>query len=548
MITIARWREVPRRVPIHLFGAGRGGRLLKAALERRGIRIAGVVDNAARGDLDGALIRSPAEFAAGRRGSDVVLIASYAFDDIARQLEDLGVANVCNAYPLVKALLLDPVRIAELAALALTLAWTGFRIGLMALNPRRRPIATADRPLRVIHCPFSVGGHPQGLARAEREAGLDSRSLLLEQNYLNYKSDEVLWEPGLSSTAREIRRLKRFVSLVRDADVVHFNFGSTLLCRPDTFTPPPPAADWRQKAWHWLTALYQDPGRLLDARILRWFGTPFVVTYQGDDARQGEYARTHFAISVINEIPDYFRPESDAQKRRAIEGFARLAGRIYALNPDLLYVLPGHARFVPYAHLDIARTRPKTVWAEVRSPIILAHAPTHRLAKGTRFVEAALEEARRRGASCELLLIEKMEHAAAMRAYAEADLFVDQVLSGWYGGLAVEVMALGIPVICHLRPEDFVFLPKAMADEIPVVHTTPDTLSGTLYELLSQGREHLKLLGERSRRFVERWHDPRRIADSMIEDYRFLLEQSPARAGTRSPASSPGATPSRREP
>jgi hypothetical protein len=524
MIVVERWKDAPRSRPVHLFGAGRGGRLLKEALERRGVQVAGVIDNMARGALDGAPIRSPATFIAEIGRDATVLIASHAVDDIARQLREFGVHDVRNAYPLVMALLEPPVRLIDLARLATTLLRTAGRVGLAMWRAARRR-APGDRPLRVVHCPTSVGGHPQGLAGAERRLGLASRSLLLEQNYLNYAGDEVLWRPEDAPVDREISRLRRFVDLLEEADVVHFNFGSTLLCRPDVFRRPTAAADWRRALWNRLTALYQNPDRLLDARILRRLGKTVVVTYQGDDARQGDFCRRHFAVTFADETPPaYYRPESDAQKRRSIQRFAEIAQRIYALNPDLLHVLPPTARFTPYAHLDIAALQPKTDWSPDRPPVV-AHAPTNRLVKGTRFIEAALDEARRRGARFEFMLIEKMDNAAALQAYARADLFIDQVLCGWYGGVAVEAMALGIPVVCYLRDEDMGFLPPEMAQELPIIRATPDTLAETLHQTLCWDRRRLQELGVRSRRFVERWHDPLQVAAALVADYRAAADE-----------------------
>src|SRR5690242_3548815 len=42
------------------------------------------------------------------------------------------------------------------------------------------------RPLRVLHCPTDVGGHPSGLARAERELGLDSHVVAFEDSPFRY--------------------------------------------------------------------------------------------------------------------------------------------------------------------------------------------------------------------------------------------------------------------------------------------------------------------------------------------------------------------------
>ena len=92
-----------------------------------------------------------------------------------------------------------------------------------------------DRPLRVLHAPAAVGGHPQGLARAERELGLDSRSVVFEASPFGYEPDEVVLglEPTLAGRARlEAFRFRLLARVLTGYDVVHLNFGQSLFPRP----------------------------------------------------------------------------------------------------------------------------------------------------------------------------------------------------------------------------------------------------------------------------------------------------------------------------
>ena len=77
------------------------------------------------------------------------------------------------------------------------------------------------------------------------------------------------------------------------------------------------------------------------------------------------------------------------------------------------------------------------------------------------------------GSALELLLVEKLSHAEARRVYERADLLVDQLLAGWYGGLAVELMALGKPVVCYIRESDLKFIPPQMQQDLPIINARP---------------------------------------------------------------------------
>ena len=77
--------------------------------------------------------------------------------------------------------------------------------------------------MRVLHCPSTVGGNPQGLSRAEREHGCDSVSWTLTQNQYQYPADRVICPSG----GRPLRALLRWWAIGRMVgkfDVVHFNF------------------------------------------------------------------------------------------------------------------------------------------------------------------------------------------------------------------------------------------------------------------------------------------------------------------------------------
>ena len=100
----------------------------------------------------------------------------------------------------------------------------------------------------------------------------------------------------------------------------------------------------------------------------------------------------------------------------------------------------------------------------------------------------------------------------------QADLVVDQLLIGWYGGLAVEAMALGKPVLCYLRDDDLKrFVP--FHDRVPIVRTMKETLADDLGNLL-RNFSRWPEIGSAGRRFVEEWHDPMKIARQTIAAYR----------------------------
>jgi hypothetical protein len=369
-------------------------------------------------------------------------------------------------------------------------------------------------PLRILHAPENTASNPQNLAEAERAIGLNSRSVAFHPPPFGYHSDEVLWADNPPLPVRELRRYRLLLRALRSFDVVHFNFGLSI-------TPPwvPPGAAPPGESSPRLRRIYRIYSHAVEQRdlpLLHRAGLGIAVTFQGDDARQGDHI-SGLAVNPVSEVgPTYYTPAGDEHKRRRIARWDRYADRIYALNPDLLHVLPKRARFLAYASVDPRIWTPVPPANEV--PLIV-HAPTHRGIKGSRFIIEAVERLQQRGLRFDFRLVEGLTQREARTLYERADVVVDQLLLGWYGGLAVEAMALGKPVVCYIRTEDLRFLPGEMREEIPVVRASPGTVFDVLEGLIKAPREERVAVGTRGRRYIERWHDPLRIAEALRRDY-----------------------------
>ncbi len=350
----------------------------------------------------------------------------------------------------------------------------------------------------MLHVPTAVGGHPGGLARAERELGLASIAVSLAPPAFGHPIDEVLERAGDGTMRRFARRGGLLLRALRAFDVVHFNYGRTLLPYP------------RQPE-----GLAGAAGRLFalrDLPLLRAAGKRVVVTFQGDDARLAAVGG-----DLVAAVPEHYRPALDAARRRTIEAFSRHAHAIFYLNPDLGAVLPARAAFLPYASVDPREWTPAAEPAN--GPPLIVHAPSDPRVKGTDHVVAAVERLRAEGVDLRFELVEGIPLAAAETVYRRAAIVVDQMLAGWYGGLAVEAMALGKPVVCAVREDSLRYVPPDLAEALPIVRATPKTLTDVLRRLLLAPEER-RAAGAAGRAFVQRWHDPLVVARTVVASYR----------------------------
>jgi len=381
------------------------------------------------------------------------------------------------------------------------------------------------RKIKVLHAPTTVGGNPQNLSKVLNTLGVDSTSLTLEQNYFQYPADTVVWSMNDGHIVREWKRIKTIFDELANYDVIHFNFGTTL-ATPIAF-PKKQDKSWslRTKILRAIWSIYTNTLQLIELNALRLLNKPVFITYQGDDARQGDYCLEHFKISIATQVDSgYYAKSSDQFKRRNIRRLAKYSDQIYSLNPDLLHVLPKGARFIPYSHICLHEWQPVYTQLDPR-PLRILHAPSHRKVKGTDLLLEALNRLKAQGWQFELLLIEGVSNAEARKMYEKADVLVDQLFAGWYGGLAVEVMALGKPVLVYIREEDLHFIPEQMKADLPFIRVTPETVEESLRQVLEMSRDELLRLGQLSRKYVERWHDPVAIASEIKADYEQSLKR-----------------------
>jgi hypothetical protein len=120
----------------------------------------------------------------------------------------------------------------------------------------------------------------------------------------------------------------------------------------------------------------------------------------------------------------------------------------------------------------------------------------------------------------EIQLVENIPYVQALQIYRDADLIIDQILIGWYGAFAVEVMKMGKPVIARIAKEDLHFVPEQLAKDVLDTVITADPTN--IYEVLLQcieDRIFLERHSEASLEYVHKWHNPHYVASLTKEKY-----------------------------
>jgi glycosyltransferase involved in cell wall biosynthesis len=356
------------------------------------------------------------------------------------------------------------------------------------------PIALhRGRPLRVLHGAYQIAGQGNLLAQSLREWGVEARALSYRVAWDERGGDLVVDLDRLrGNLAKGVAMARTFLRWGRHYDLYHFHFGTSFL------------------------------PRLLDLPLLAGLGKPIVFHFHGCDIRSRRHMLERHRLSTCTDCDPFCRP---ARQQWLHQQAARYAGRVLFSTMDLAESVPSGEHF-PLA-LDVARweeaarTRPLEDFSRrdgIRGPVVIGHAPTNRLIKGTRHVVAAVERLKRELPRVELRLLEGQPWAEVPGFIAGCDILVDQLMMGWYGLLAIEGMAESKAVVLHLR-EDF----RGIHPELPIAEADPDTLYQALRDL-ARDPPRRAALGERGVEFVRRHHDLRPVGRRLLEIYRKLLD------------------------
>ncbi len=371
---------------------------------------------------------------------------------------------------------------------------------------------TPPKFFRVLLLPELVPSASSCLGSSLKKAGHQVKILSRHKHRFGFQADEYVVRSDSGNLKKFLSHLFAGRYLFSKYDIVHFNYGSTLF--DPGFDTDKTASIYLRLNKKILRFL-----QLVEIFILRLRRIPIFVHYQGDDAVQGDISLKIFDDSIAAHVDEsYYSLTSDSIKRNKILWFNNFAQEIFCVSPDMKWFLPARAKFVPYACTNILALTPR--YKDKSDTLKISHAPSDRGVKGTEFLVTAVQQLKINGYAVELEILENLSHAEVLERISDCDIFVDQLHHGWYGGVAVEAMALGKPVICFIRDKDLVHVPNLMAEELPIIRSSPQEIYSTLANLQTCSRNSLRDIGISSRIFVEKWHDSNTITNEILGYYK----------------------------
>jgi glycosyltransferase involved in cell wall biosynthesis len=202
--------------------------------------------------------------------------------------------------------------------------------------------------------------------------------------------------------------------------------------------------------------------------------------------------------------------DSVYQKGR-IEAARKYGDLFFVTTPDLLDFMP-EAEHIPFIAPDIEVD--KIVPAE-RDPgkFRLVTSSNHHGVDGTEYIRLAVDKLIEGGFNIDYVEISKLPYDETLSLYKSADLYVGKLRMGYYNNANIETMMMGVPNMSYIRPKFREDIP-----DCPIIQATPDTVYAKLLEYLNKPDE-LKELGKKGPEFVQKHHNPEKIAEHLIKRY-----------------------------
>ncbi len=333
--------------------------------------------------------------------------------------------------------------------------------------------------MRILHAPQNIANQASYVVDEFRRMGHQAEVWEYRGNSFGFPADRTIpidaSDPGVF--------WRTLVDAVDGFDVFHFHFGRSLF----------------PYEWGGLPPLWDLP-------VLRALGKKVFFTFHGMDV---QIRRIHEQVMPWS----YFRHSDvttdDDRIEKTLEVARTYANRLFVVSVDYLDYLP-EAEVLPRV-IDLARWDQQPV-AQRDVPVVL-HVPSRRGKKGTEMILAGLDRLRAEGIGFELQLLEGVSHEDARRAIRNADVVVDNVLTGDYELVSMEAMASSRVAVANVGEPVRLAFPDA-----PVWAVDPDTFDGRMRTLLTDA-ELRRSLAARGRPYVSRIHDAPVIARRLISAY-----------------------------
>jgi len=344
--------------------------------------------------------------------------------------------------------------------------------------------------MRILHAPTNTANQPGYIVKALRRLGHEAELWEYGTNPYGFPVDR-----RISLDSRDPRV---FWDTFREAmdrfEILHFHFGRSLF-----------PSQWRGLPAFW------------DLPIYRALGKRVFFTFHGSDCR---IRRIHEEVNPWS----YYRfsdvAADDDRTAKRIEIIRTYAHQMFVVSPDYLPFVPEATVLPRVIDLDEWPSQP----VEQREAPTILHVPSRRGTKGTTFILEGIAELERAGLDFTFKLLEGVSHAEAREAIRDADIVIDNVITGDYELVSIEGMASSRVAVANIQENSQETFPNA-----PVYSVEPSTFVPRMRALI-EDLDLRRRLAVAGRPYVAEVHDSLPIASRLVEHYQHAASHPPGRS------------------
>lgn len=349
-------------------------------------------------------------------------------------------------------------------------------------------VSAKPHALRVLHGPENIAGMAHVIAASQRRLGILADCISHYNPVFQYPAHYYIDAPR--DIVNNIDRVTFMREKFSNYDVYHYYFG-----------------------------VGYSGLNLEDFVKAKNSGKKVFMHFCGCDIRDSKATLKKYKYSMCN---DCWPQNCSPNRELALDIAKEYADQIFVSTVDLFDELDGAVWLpqpVDLADYNRARHlfRSNNIHSEssrAKRPFRIAHAPSNSGMKGTPYLVDAVNKLKNSGVNVELVLSQNVSHQEALQRSMTADIAVDQLMNGTYGSYAVEMMALGVPVVAYIRDEWLNRYPSRP----PIISADPSNIYDVLYEIINEFEaveENIK----KGLLYVSKYHDSLSVAQKAAGFY-----------------------------
>ena len=340
---------------------------------------------------------------------------------------------------------------------------------------------------KILFSPHEIGNQMQLMANEFRNRGIDATAATYTSEWYGYKNDINLnLELEKNRLKLHYKMIKFSIHAIASYDIFHFHFGKSLY--GNRIIPH------------------------IDVRILKRLGKKVYMHFRGSDLIEKNYYAT-LKNNNINQLNIYTDEAIRVNTKKRLPVISKFSDKIFVSTPNMLDLLP-EAILIP----QIISKNSAGIFNRPfkKSEVIkIVHAPTDKNIKGTKHIVEIVNELSHDGFNISLEILENKKPKEVIEAFKNCHFGIDQLFSGWYGKVSIELMQLGKPVFCFIHNKYF----DAFDSKIPIINVNKKNLKKRLKYYLLNIKE-LQVIGEKGVEFVNKFHSQKSIVDKLITYYK----------------------------